>query len=47
MPPGARPVAVLCLGPVAQFYEKPMLEQEGWAQRQPLSELVSENSWPE
>lgn len=46
MPLGARPVAVLCLGPVAQFYEKPMLEQEGWAQRQPLSELVSENGWP-
>ena len=47
MPLGARPVAVLCLGPVEQFYEKPMLEQEGWAQRQPLSELVSENGWPE
>ena len=46
MPSGARPVAVLCLGPVERFYEKPMLEQEGWAQRQPLSELVSENSWP-
>ena len=47
MPPSARPVAVLCLGPVEQFYEKPMLEQEGWAQRQPLSELVSENGWPQ
>lgn len=47
MPPGARPVAVLCLGPVEQFYEKPMLEQEGWAQRQPLHELISENGWPE
>lgn len=46
MPSGARPVAVLCLGPVERFYEKPMLEQEGWAQRQPLSELVSENGWP-
>ncbi|HPF59047.1 MAG TPA: 5,6-dimethylbenzimidazole synthase [Candidatus Competibacteraceae bacterium] len=47
MPPGARPVAVLCLGPVERFYEKPMLEQEGWAQRQPLNELISENGWPE
>ncbi len=47
MPPGARPVAVLCLGPVEQFYDKPMLEQEGWARRQPLGELVSENGWPE
>ncbi|MCP5159104.1 MAG: 5,6-dimethylbenzimidazole synthase [Gammaproteobacteria bacterium] len=46
MPSGARPIAVLCLGPVERFYDKPMLEQEGWAQRQPLSELVSENSWP-
>lgn len=47
MPPGAQPVAILCLGPVEQFYAKPLLEQEGWAQRHPLSELVSENNWPE
>jgi len=46
MPPGARPVAVLCLGPTERFYEKPMLEQEGWAERQPLDTLVAENSWP-
>ncbi|KTC38733.1 5,6-dimethylbenzimidazole synthase, partial [Pseudomonas putida] len=26
MPAGAKPVAVLCLGPVEQFYEAPMLE---------------------
>ena len=46
MPAGARPVAVLCLGPVEQFYAKPMLELEGWASRQPLAELVAENRWP-
>ncbi len=46
MPPGARPVAVLCLGPVERFYDQPMLEQEGWAKRQPLHDLVGENGWP-
>lgn len=46
MPPGARPVAVLCLGPVERFYDRPMLEQEGWARRQPLRDLVGENGWP-
>jgi 5,6-dimethylbenzimidazole synthase len=46
MPPGARPVAVLCLGPVERFYDKPMLEQAGWAPRRPLGELIGENGWP-
>ncbi len=46
MPAGARPIAVLCLGPVEQFYAKPMLELEGWATRQPLHELMGENGWP-
>ncbi|KAF7961790.1 5,6-dimethylbenzimidazole synthase [Cupriavidus sp. UYMU48A] len=45
LPPGARPVAVLCLGHVASFYEKPMLEQEGWARRQSLNEMLFENGW--
>ncbi len=26
-------------------YERPMLEQMQWAQRQPLEELVFENAW--
>ena len=30
MPEGAKPLAVLCLGYVDEFYERPMLEQEGW-----------------
>ncbi|MCO5398605.1 5,6-dimethylbenzimidazole synthase [Ralstonia soli] len=45
LPPGAKPIAVLCLGYVDQFYGKPMLEQQGWAARQPLHELLFENSW--
>jgi len=44
-PPGARAVAILCIGHVDAFYDKPMLEQENWAQRQPLAALLSENGW--
>ncbi|QCP52339.1 5,6-dimethylbenzimidazole synthase [Trinickia violacea] len=46
MPPGAKPVAILCLGHVEQFYQKPMLEMERWAQRMPVAECVFENYWP-
>ena len=45
MPVGAKPVAILCLGHVAAFYTKPMLEQEGWATRQALSEHVFVDCW--
>ncbi|MDY7561452.1 5,6-dimethylbenzimidazole synthase [Pseudomonas sp. 10B1] len=45
MPAGAKPLAVLCLGPVAEFYPAPMLALEGWAQIRPLSELLYENQW--
>jgi len=45
LPPGARPVAVLCLGQVDAFYDQPMLEQQRWAARQPLHELLFENGW--
>jgi len=47
MPAGAKPVAVLCLGPVVEFYPAPMLELEGWTQGRPLAELVFENRWGE
>lgn len=47
MPDGARPIAILCLGHVEQFYDRPMLEQEHWAERLPLGELVSHNAWPQ
>lgn len=45
MPAGAKPMAVLCLGPVAEFYPAPMLVLEGWAKERPLSELLYENQW--
>lgn len=45
MPAGAKPVAVLCLGPVEAFYEAPMLELEGWARARSLDEMLYENQW--
>lgn len=45
MPDGAKPVAILCLGPVQAFYPAPMLALEGWTQPRPLHELVFENIW--
>lgn len=45
LPPGATPVAVLCLGHVPAFYAEPMLQQEKWANRQPLDAMVFENTW--
>jgi len=47
MPAGAKPVAILCLGHVGSFYDKPMLEQQGWTTRRDLKELVFENRWGE
>lgn len=45
MPAGSRPIAILCLGHVAEFYPRPMLEMENWTTSQPLSAMVSENGW--
>jgi 5,6-dimethylbenzimidazole synthase len=45
MPLGAKPVAILCLGHVEAFYPRPLLEQQQWAQRQSLTELIFENRW--
>ncbi len=45
MPAGAKPLAVLCLGPVQAFYPAPMLSLEGWAEPQPLAEMLYENHW--
>ena len=47
MPPGAKPVAILCVGQVDAFYPQPMLEMEKWAQRRALGECVFENRWPQ
>ncbi len=44
MPPGSKPLAVLCLGPVTAFYDAPMLVQQGWVEPRPLSELLFETS---
>jgi 5,6-dimethylbenzimidazole synthase len=45
LPPGAKPLAVLCLGPVEAFYPAPMLQLEGWAEPRPLSDMLYENAW--
>jgi 5,6-dimethylbenzimidazole synthase len=45
MPDGSRPVAVLCLGYVAGFYERPMLEEAHWAERRDLKTLVKVDYW--
>ena len=45
IPVGSQPVAVLCLGPVREFYDKPMLVQEGWGREQALDELVFSDRW--
>lgn len=47
MPAGAKPVAVLCLGPVTEFYPAPMLVMENWAEARPLSDMLYENQWGE
>jgi 5,6-dimethylbenzimidazole synthase len=45
MPADAEPVAILCLGPVPAFPDRPALELDEWAFAPPLPEFVSENSW--
>ncbi|CQD09169.1 cob(II)yrinic acid a,c-diamide reductase [Mycobacterium europaeum] len=45
IPAGAEPVAILCLGPVPEFPDRPALELDGWAVARPLSEFVCENRW--
>ncbi len=47
MPSGAEPVAVICLGPVDEFYPAPMLALQGWTQPRPLEELLFEDRWGE
>ncbi len=45
MPEGAKPVAILCLGHVDDFYTAPMLEQENWRQACDISDVLYENTW--
>jgi len=45
MPSDAKPIAVLCLGHVNNFYKEPMLVETGWKTAKPLADMVMENSW--
>lgn len=45
LPEAARPIAILCLGPVASFSPEPMLVQENWRSARPLSALVFADRW--
>jgi 5,6-dimethylbenzimidazole synthase len=45
MPEGSKPVAILCLGHVDEFYSAPMLEQENWRQGCDISDVLYENTW--
>jgi len=47
MPTGSQPVAILCIGHVDEFYEKPMLVMEKWAEVTPIEELVFDDYWGE
>jgi 5,6-dimethylbenzimidazole synthase len=40
LPPGIRPVAWLCVGPVDEFQETPDLERYGWRTRRPLNDAI-------
>lgn len=44
-PQGAKPIALLCLGQVSEFYPCPMLEQLNWRQGKPL--VLMEDGWSE
>jgi 5,6-dimethylbenzimidazole synthase len=45
MPAGAKPVAVLCLGRVPEFYPRPMLEMTEWRRSCSLESLVHTDYW--
>ena len=45
LPVGAKPLAVLCLGPVDAYYAEPMLQQEKWAHRAPLEDMLMNDEW--
>lgn len=47
IPTTGKPVAILCIGHVEEFYDKPMLEKENWAKRKQLDTVVYLNQWPE
>lgn len=47
MPEGARPLAILCIGPAVEFPPQPLLQTAGWGKRLPLDQVLYEERWPE
>lgn len=45
IPGDAEPIAVLCLGEVPEFPDRPQLELDHWATARPLAEFLFENGW--
>lgn len=45
LPEDTLPMAILCLGPVDEFYDKPMLSIENWEHRNMLEDHIMENTW--
>ncbi|PAU81961.1 5,6-dimethylbenzimidazole synthase [Halovibrio salipaludis] len=45
IPEEGHPMAILCLGHVEAFYERPMLEIEGWTEGLSLDHFLSENHY--
>lgn len=45
LPQGSKPLAILCLGHVDTFYDKPLLETERWDSRRPIESIMMENYW--
>lgn len=46
MPRDASPIAVLCIGCVDDFPEKPLLDTLGWGKRLPMDQVVYQDEWP-
>lgn len=45
IPATGKAIAILCIGHVDKFYDKPMLEKENWAQRKNIDSVIFENQW--
>jgi len=45
MPSDSRPIAILCIGHVEKFYDKPMLIEQNWAQVTDIENFLFENTW--
>lgn len=45
MPEGTQPIAILCIGEVEAFSERPLLEQMGWAERGQIQHYLMTDKW--